>query len=61
MTQALFGDDASRDSAPGLERDFDVIDGLFGKALKGRKVPEVEESVKRANVSAVNTFPSFCS
>ena len=49
MTEALFGSVASEKEAPHLLRAFDDIDGKFGKALKGRVVPEVETGVRDAS------------
>jgi cytochrome P450 len=49
MTEALFGSAASEEEAPHLLRAFDEIDGKFGKALRGRVVPEVETGVRDAS------------
>lgn len=48
MTESLFGSVASEANAPQLLRAFDAIDGKFGKALRGRRVPEVVEGVREA-------------
>eukprot|EP00939_MAST-03C_sp_MAST-3C-sp1_P000062 g62.t1 len=48
MTEALFGAAASKENAPHLLKAFDDIDGKFGKALKGRRVPEVVAGVRDA-------------
>ena len=50
MTQALFGEDVNRETCPHMRGAFDKIDNEFGKALKGRKVPLVEEGVAEARV-----------
>uniref|UniRef100_A0A7S2W3Q7 Cytochrome P450 n=1 Tax=Mucochytrium quahogii TaxID=96639 RepID=A0A7S2W3Q7_9STRA len=48
MTEALFGDRANINDAPYLLEAFENIDNFFGKALKGRKVPAVEQGVSKA-------------
>jgi len=48
MTQALFGDGANIKDAPFLFEAFENIDNFFGKALKGREVPEVKAGVNTA-------------
>lgn len=48
MTQALFGDHACEKVQPGLYKAWEVIDGNFGKAVKGHVVPEVREAVEMA-------------
>jgi len=48
MTQTLFGDGASMEKAPYLKESFDDIDNLFGAALKGKKIPKVQQAVTKA-------------
>jgi len=48
MTEALFGEGASRSKAPYLKELFDTIDGAFGLALQGKRVPAVEAAVDKA-------------
>eukprot|EP00515_Schizochytrium_aggregatum_P011295 CAMPEP_0202090648 /NCGR_PEP_ID=MMETSP0964-20121228/44083_1 /ASSEMBLY_ACC=CAM_ASM_000500 /TAXON_ID=4773 /ORGANISM="Schizochytrium aggregatum, Strain ATCC28209" /LENGTH=501 /DNA_ID=CAMNT_0048658813 /DNA_START=42 /DNA_END=1547 /DNA_ORIENTATION=- len=48
MTEALFGQRASYRESNYLLKAFEDIDNYFGKAIKGRKVPQVEDGVKKA-------------
>lgn len=63
MTQALFGDHSIEKVEPGLYKAFETIDGLFGKALQGRALPEVRASVDlaaqhfKASITGVSGCP----
>jgi len=48
MTEALFGERASLEDSSFLFEAFENIDNFFGKALKGRDVPQVKDGVSKA-------------
>ena len=49
MTEALLGPKTSKSAAPSLYKTFEDIDNSFGKALRGKVVPEVRDGVRAAN------------